>query len=436
MKLSLGVAREIITPEVGCHLSGYHDKVFSTEVHDDLTAIVFAFQQGETKAMMISLTVCTLDAELFGNIRRDISNETGIPFENIVIAATHTHSGPVTRSSVGWGTVDTEYCENILIPQLHKAVKTAVNNMQSVKMGVAVGESLVGCNRREFNKNNNISLGQRLWGPFDPRMTVITFKNDKKETVANIISYGCHGTAAGTNTEISRDWSGVMCDRVEFLTGGITAFFNGAEGDVGPRLTNGKTVGFGNIKYAEELGSVAAQDAMRIYNQISGVSDVELTCVGSTVKIPLKGRMSLDEAKKVYDETADAINNIRLRKHTHAKMVIDSYETDFCPQEYREFPQTIIKLGTTAFASTTFELFSEIALRIDGYAEDCHVIALSNANASEGYFVTEGEIPNGGYEVGMFLTNHIQMYEDHADWHMIKETMKNLRKAGIESCIE
>ena len=117
-------------------------------------------------------------------------------------------------------------------------------------------------------------------------------------------------------------------------------------------------------------------------------------------------------------------------------MVLDSYDTDYVPMEYREFPQTVIKLGNTAYVSSPFEPFSEISLRINDYSENCNVVLLSNTNGTEAYFVTESEIPNGGYEVGMFLTGHVQMYEDHADWHLIKETLKTLRKAGINSCIE
>ena len=56
-KLYLGVARECITPEVGGTLYGYRPDVFSTSVEDDLTATAFFFRQGDTQALMISLTL-------------------------------------------------------------------------------------------------------------------------------------------------------------------------------------------------------------------------------------------------------------------------------------------------------------------------------------------------------------------------------------------
>ncbi len=50
-----------------------------------------------------------------------------------------------------------------------------------------------------------------------------------------------------------------MTDAVEKESGAITAFFNGPEGDVGPRLSNGRTVG--DLRHVHELGKMAAKDA-------------------------------------------------------------------------------------------------------------------------------------------------------------------------------
>ena len=59
-QLCLGVARRVISPEVGCNLAGYGPNVISTSLHDDLTATAFCFQTGDTRAMMVSVTVCSL----------------------------------------------------------------------------------------------------------------------------------------------------------------------------------------------------------------------------------------------------------------------------------------------------------------------------------------------------------------------------------------
>lgn len=52
-KLYLGVAREIITPKVGCNLYGYNRDVYSTAVADDLTATAFYFKYKQEETLLV-----------------------------------------------------------------------------------------------------------------------------------------------------------------------------------------------------------------------------------------------------------------------------------------------------------------------------------------------------------------------------------------------
>ena len=133
-KLYLGVARENITPAVGCQLYGYRPNIFSTTVADELTATAFYFKQGSTEALMLSITVCLINTELSKNIAKLIYEEFGIPEENCMLSATHTHSGPNTAGATGWGDIDKEYCSNIFIPRILAAVKQAKGAAVPVKM--------------------------------------------------------------------------------------------------------------------------------------------------------------------------------------------------------------------------------------------------------------------------------------------------------------
>ena len=199
-KLYLGVAREIITPEIGSQMYGYRPDIFSESVADDLTVTAFYFRQGDVQALMLSITVCLIQTELAGQITARIEKEFGIPREACMLSATHTHSGPNTAGQTGWGDIDNTYCDGIFIPGILKAVERAMADPVPVKMGSAGGTSLVGINRRELNDKNKIILGQNPWGCFDPRMTVLSFVTPDGKTLANMIHYGAHGTAAGHNS--------------------------------------------------------------------------------------------------------------------------------------------------------------------------------------------------------------------------------------------
>lgn len=427
-KLLLGVSCTTITPKIGGQLYGYSPDVMSSSVNDDLTVTAFYFKQDDTQALMISATVCLINTELSNEILSEISSRFGIPKQHCLLHATHTHSGPNVAGADGWGEIDREYCDSIFIPKILEAVKEATENVRPVKMAVSSGESLVGVNRRELRADNRVYLGQNPWGAFNPKMTVISFADSECKPIANIIHYGAHGTAAGIDREISRDWSGVMTDTVTAEFGGITAFFNGPEGDVGPRLTNGKTVG--NIGYAMRHGAVAAQDAVRILKNIKCYTDARLEVSEQTLNVPLDPRIPLKKAESDYEKFRDKTVNFGGHKASYLRTVIESYENGFTDLEAFPISQTVIRIGDVAFVGFAYELFSEIGMRISADSPIPYTLSLSNTNGSEGYFVTEDQICRGGYEIDMFKTGYIQPYSDYADWHLVTQTLEHLKKIG------
>jgi hypothetical protein len=425
-KLLLGVARGDITPEVGCNLFGYRPDLYSKSVNDNLTATVFAFMQGEDKFVLITVCVCILDTKITDELRKLISEKHSVKKGNIIICATHTHSGPATIDMPGWGGIDMPYYEGIMKPVILKAVDEAFSEAQPVTMGVSVGKSDLGINRRQLNIDNSVGLGQCDWAPYNPQMTVISFKNEKGEITGNIIHYGCHGTCAGLNKEVSRDWSGVMTDALEKETGAITAFFNGPEGDVGPRLSNGQTTA--ELPYIYEVGGIGAKDAVNIFRSIKEYNDFSVSSVSNKVKLPYDKRISYEEAVEGCKKYSSEAINFEKQMSVYFNNVRASYEKDFIEEEFDEIEQSIIRIGDVAFVSFPYELFSVIGMRINEAVKDLNVLSLSNANGSKGYFPTQDQLCRGGYEVTMFKYNGVQCPVDDADYHLLKGTLENIGK--------
>lgn len=425
-KLYLGIAREVITPEVGGNLYGYYPDIYSNSVADDLTVDAYCFRQGDTQVLMVSATVCAIAEDTCDALRAQIQERFGIPTENCMLSAIHTHSGPCLTGGTGWGGRDVAYVENIFMPGVLKAVEAAVKDPVAVTMGVAEGNSLVGINRRELTLENKAKLGQNPWGPFNPRMTVMDFKDEAGQSVATMVHYGCHPTSAGHNHEITRDWPGVMIDALETETGGMVSFFNGPEGDVGPRISNGKTIGNDSMDYVYELGAVAAADAKRIYGQITEYTTPELKAYSGRCEIPLRPRMSREEAQKMYDDNKDSTRNMAARMKVTAQNIMAAWDSGEPQLESEGFDQTIIMFGDRVFAGFPYELFSEIGMRIDGGVADKSVLPVVNTNGSRAYFVTQDAICRGGYEIRQFLYRNVQAYCENADFELIKAVLKNL----------
>ena len=427
-KLLTGIARVDITPEIGACLYGYYPDFHSESVRDNLTATAFAFESGRKRVLMISVCVCLINTQLDKKTREKISEKTGVCPQNILLCATHTHSGPALEGESGWGDIDMVYYEKIFLPQIIKCSEEALGNLQPVTMAVASGESRIGINRRELTPKNTIQLGQNPWGVYNPEMTVISFKNADGKIIGNMVHYGMHGTAAGAATAISRDWSGHMTDAVEEISGGITAFFNGPEGDVGPRLSNGRTTGLGDVSFTTEIGMKAADDAAEIYKKIDKYENADLGIYAGEIKIPLKKRPPLREAEEILKTLDDSGDNIRLLRYTHYKDVVESYKNGYMEEDYRIFEQSVVRLGNIVFAPSPYEMFSEVGLRLDKMTEDFKVLSLSNTNGSEGYFPTEDQLCRGGYEVNMISLVNLQPPVDDADFKFIEGTLENIDK--------
>ena len=94
-----GCAQQVITPPVGVSLAGYfHDRV-SKSVRDDLYARAIVLESGGTRLAMVSCDLISVAEGLTVPAKAFIEKEASIPAENVLICATHTHTGPEIRSN-------------------------------------------------------------------------------------------------------------------------------------------------------------------------------------------------------------------------------------------------------------------------------------------------------------------------------------------------
>ncbi len=431
MNFLCGASRELITPPVGTLLYGYTPDVVSKSVHDELTSTTLAVGNGTDISLLISLTLGDVQTALCDELREAVAKSAGVDFSDVIIASTHTHCGPNTSGMEGWGEIDRNYVQNILMPAVCLSAENAVKNMSHAVVGSYCEKSKIGINRRQQLENGNITFGQNPWGCFDPNMTVISIKHrDNGKGIINLIHYGCHGTACGKAHEITRDWSGMMLDRMEKITGTMCVFFNGAIGDTGPRLTNGETVG--DITYVEELGSAAAMDAVKIYRKIKTFYSPELKLHKDNVCLPYKKFPSLNEIQKRLSEIKEPENLINIERLEYKyyknveKLLLSGTRQ---PEGSFSFAQTVVEIGNTVFIPFPFEHFSEISLRLREYSGFQNTLTLSCANGYNGYLPTESELCRGGYEVGVFRFASPYSLADNTDQNIINENLRIIREA-------
>lgn len=425
----VGCAREVITPDVGALLYGYRPDLQSESVHDDLTAIAMAFGDGERTVLLISTALCELGTEIADSLRDMIAKDTGIARENVLIQSFHTHSAPATASTFGWGDADEDYCENILRGAIKKVAIDALSSMCEAEMAIGTTKSDVGINRRQTQPDGYVRFGQNPFGLYDPNMTVLSFRRvDDKKDILNIIHYGAHCTAAGQSSEISRDWAGVMMDCLERESGAMTAFCNGALGDVGPRISNSHTVGFGNMTYVSEIGGVAAIDAIRAWKNRGEYRREKLKISDGCITLPYKALPSMDEiqenlARYKDRDTSKLINSVA-NDWRRWKILEEERLSGRELKTEHKMNTLFFALGPVVFLSYPLEIFSEISLRLRHYSDYPYVLTLSLINGYGSYFPSQCDICRGGYEIEMSRSGNLYNFTDDADNYLICESLR------------
>ena len=81
----VGIGRQDITPKIGAWLMGYAPARRAESVGDRLNLTAYAFESNGVLAIVATADVCIIDNELCKTIRREISDISGVPYDNIII---------------------------------------------------------------------------------------------------------------------------------------------------------------------------------------------------------------------------------------------------------------------------------------------------------------------------------------------------------------
>lgn len=94
-ELSVGAASVVLTPPEGTPLAGYYGYRGTKSVLDDIHAKAIVLEVGDAKAALVVCDLISLPRHVVTEAHRQIEKATGIPGANVMISATHTHTGPV-----------------------------------------------------------------------------------------------------------------------------------------------------------------------------------------------------------------------------------------------------------------------------------------------------------------------------------------------------
>ncbi len=428
-----GFGRTDVTPELGVRLGGYGVKERpAEEILDRLHSTAMVLEQDNLTAAVINLDWICIDEDLVARIRRGVNQRTGIPEKNVSVCTTHSHSVPNTLNFWGWGEQETAYIESVL-PEIIRSVELAKKNLCEVKAGFATTASLTGVNRRGTSEDGSINFSADPNGFFDPTMTVVHFKSESGDA-GILVHYGAHGTAMGSNRLVSRDWCGVMKDRIETQFAAPVLFLNGAVGDVGPRtnhrIAGGLSAGVGDgIPAVLEVGYRAATDAIRALMSIhEWRGELKLEVLTEDIFLPYAPLAPLADAERELAkwEPQKEEWGTPMCEYRHNRAVIEAYKQPLL--NGRNFTQTITCIGPLAIVPMPGEMFSGISLRIRHGSPFQYTLCCSVSNGSLSYLPAREARHRGGYECWVGKAVGAYLLADNIDDALVEQNLKLLRK--------
>lgn len=251
LPLEVGVAAVDITPPVGFPLYGYPSKP-STGIKDPLYAKAIVFKQGETRGALVVCNLLGIPRDLSRLVREQAAHKTGIPFSNMSISATHTHTSPgitenfkeyaLRRESGKLTEDDKKSYFNDLIRGVTKAIVEADRTAVAAEIISGRGQAPgIAFNRRylmtdgrvRFNPGRNNPGIVAPAGTTDSDVNFVLFRQPgQNNSFASLTVFASHYVRGGT--EFSSDYPCFMQQRFRELFGDqhLSVFGLGACGNV------------------------------------------------------------------------------------------------------------------------------------------------------------------------------------------------------------
>jgi hypothetical protein len=409
-ELRVGAASVVITPAQGTPLAGYYEMRTADAVRDDLYSKALVFEQDGARAAVVFCDLITLGRGTVEQARRLV--ESVVPGSHVLIAATHTHTGPIVprnssrELSEGATNAAARQFAASLPELIARSVREAAGKLAPVRASAAIGlEEHLSHNRRYWLRDgtvgwNPLKLGTnvvRPAGPIDPDVAVVYFETFTTNALATLVNFAMHPDTVG-GTQISADYPGALARRLAAWRGPdmLTVFANGACGNINHRDLRWLDPQKGPAE-AERLGGVLAGDVQRTWPRLVPLTNAAPRARSEIVRLPLPKitEADLDRARATVNRLAD--RQTRFLDKVDAFKVLDVAAREGKPWEVEV---QVIALGEQlAIVGLPGEIFTELGLAIKKASPFPFTVIAELSNGSIGYVPNRSAYAEGNYEV-------------------------------------
>lgn len=406
--LKVGFGRADITPPNGLFIQGYYSERRGSGYRDRLMASCIAFSDGEKTAVVISLDLIGINQENGDKMRKIVAERTGLPYEAVFYACTHTHTGPAIND--GLYPSDPEY-NSVMFRSVADAAKEAVEDLAPASVFAARGEVRNIAFIRRFRMKdgrtqtnpgyNNPNIDSPISTP-DEVLQTVKIVREGKDTVF-IVNFQVHPDVIG-GTLYSADFPGFVRRTVEGGMPGVKCvYFNGAQGDTNHINVYDREHCTKGYEHSRHMGLTIAAEAMKLFVYAEPVEGCKVDYIQNDIVVP-SHRTSADAVPlaEQYVEAHEAgrHDEIPYTGMEYTTVVAEAYRI----LRLKDGPDTFtlhvneVCVGDIAFSGIPGEPFTDIGRGIKDGSPFAYTIVCCCANGYQAYYPMRSAFDEGGYE--------------------------------------
>ena len=397
--LQVGFGRVDITPDSPMPLDGYgqSEKRLHANVLDKIyVSCVAVTDENDQTILLMSADVTQSRNHL--DIRSQVSYATGIPIENILLAATHTHSSVDQGNSLAHRWIATYYTRSV------EAAKAAMEDRAPAEVYIGSGKTenmnfvrhyLMMDGTYAGDNFGNYEAGYKAHASDnDPQLQVIKFVRTGEKKNILMVNWQGHPCITGgvARLDLSADYIGGTRTFVEYQTKDHFIYFLGASGNqnVKTYLPNEPAPPTDHNAFGAQLGQVVLDATNNMTKaEIGPIRVTKHTFVG---QVDHSGDHLTEEARQVtelYNRTDRATANalaheLGLSSVYHASSILGKVNME----QTRELELYAVSVGSLSFAGVPYEMFADHGMYIKENSPAEMTFVMTCCNGTNTYIPT------------------------------------------------
>ena len=430
--LYIGTSTVDITPELPVALDGQMHLRIAEKIETLLEAniVVIESRSNSEKNEVVIFISCDLVAiplEIIESVKLEVKKiAPEIDVNNIVMNATHTHTGPVVRFGLyaipKIGVTQIKDYHTFFSKKTAKAVKEAWDSRKPGSVTWGLGFAKIGHNRRATYIDNSAKMYgqtdipefQSIEGSEDQNVQTLFFWNQKGDLIATAINVACPSQEVEHKTVINADYWHPLRQKLRkrFNPQLSVLGWIGASGDQSPHLMYGKAADerMRKLREIDRLDEIsrrilsAVEDTYEVVqterqNYVPIIHRIEEVTLPMRIVTNSEYESSKKEILKIetqLKEDPKAIEQLFRRLNSFEGDVIKRYEKQKNNLPIYKTQIHVVKIGDIVICTNPFELFTEygIAMQARSKALQTFVIQLSGPGT---YLPTEKAVKGGHY---------------------------------------